>query len=206
MNILLGLTGSVATILAPKLVKQLKEVTGPDGEVRVVVTESAKHFLEQDDEGQIILPNTLVYTEYDEWHWLHQENEFLKKNIMRNSYKKDDKIMHIELSRWADVLVVAPLSANTLAKMANGICDNLLTSIFLAWDWDKPVVVAPSMNTKMYESKQTWRNLREFKMLGVGHSLYICGPVSKNLACGEEGMGAMADINDICKIVGFLKK
>lgn len=61
-----------------------------------------------------------------------------------------DPVLHIELRRWADVLVLAPLSANTMAKVAHGLCDNLLTSVVRAWDYAKPMIVAPAMNTYMW--------------------------------------------------------
>lgn len=69
--------------------------------------------------------------------------------------KREDPVLHIELRKWADVFLVAPLSANTLAKMANGLCDNLLTCVARAWDFKRPLLVAPAMNTLMWESPFT---------------------------------------------------
>lgn len=63
---------------------------------------------------------------------------------------KGDKVLHIELRKWAHIMLIAPLSANSLAKISNGLCDNLLMSIVRAWDFNKPFIVAPAMNTYMY--------------------------------------------------------
>jgi len=196
MNILLGLTGSVATTLAPKLINQLQNLAGPKGEVAVIVTESAKHFIEQDDEGRLILP-TKLYDDESEWTW----ND---KKTQRNLYKKDDPVLHVELRKWADVLVIAPLSANTMAKMAHGICDNLLTSVFLAWDWNKPVVIAPAMNTIMWSANQTQNNLKT--LLGFTQQIECVYPIEKDLACNDHGIGALANIENICDVVDRVQK
>ena len=70
-----------------------------------------------------------------------------------------DPVAHIELRRWADALVIAPLSANTLAKAAAGMADGLLTCVLRAWDWNKPALLAPAMNTAMWESPLTEAHL-----------------------------------------------
>ncbi|GLI71429.1 hypothetical protein VaNZ11_016643 [Volvox africanus] len=106
-----------------------------------------------------------------------------------------DPVLHIELRRWADVLVVAPLSANTLAKMANGLADNLLTCVVRAWDFTRPLLVAPAMNTAMWTSPFTSRHLDTLTQLGA--NVVVVPPISKRLACGDEGMGAMAAPEDI---------
>ncbi|EIE76929.1 hypothetical protein RO3G_01633 [Rhizopus delemar RA 99-880] len=69
-------------------------------------------------------------------------------NILKQSWEKiSDPILHIELRNWADIMVIAPLDANTLGKIANGLCDNLLTCVLRAWNVTKPVVACPAMNT-----------------------------------------------------------
>jgi phosphopantothenoylcysteine decarboxylase len=95
------------------------------------------------------------------------------------------------------VFVVAPLSADTLAKLAAGLCDNLLTSVARAWDWAKPFVVAPAMNTAMWEHPVTARQLAELVRWGVR----VVPPVSKALACGDVGNGALAPIDSIVAAV-----
>ncbi|KAL3151339.1 hypothetical protein ABBQ38_013171 [Trebouxia sp. C0009 RCD-2024] len=115
-RILLGASGSVAAIKVVELAYLLAEFA----EVKLVLTKAARHFVQQDD-----LPFT-VHGDEEEWHqW----------------QKKGDPVLHIELRKWADLLIVAPLSANTLAKMAQGLCDNCLTSIVRAWDFSKPLMV-----------------------------------------------------------------
>ena len=76
-------------------------------------------------------------------------------------YHRGDEVLHIEFRKWADLLIVAPLDANTLAKFALGISDNFLTCIFRAWDFAKPVFLAPAMNTLMWDSPVTLRHLRQ---------------------------------------------
>jgi len=176
VNILLGLTGSVASTLAPKIVKKLQEL----GEVRVVCTDSSINFFDDMELEKLCK----IYTDRDEWTF----------GDHRPVYQKDDPVLHIELRDWADVLVIAPLSANTLAKMTNGICDNLLTSIYRAWRPHKPVIVAPAMNTQMWENVITKVQVTTLTQMG---RVYVVQPVKKVLACGEEGMGAMAHIDTI---------
>ena len=89
--------------------------------------------------------------------------------------------LHIELADWGDVLLIAPLSANTMAKLALGLCDNLVSRIFRCWEPPKVVVVAPAMNTKMWEHAVTARHLEELQGFGAA----VVFPVSKTLACGD---------------------
>jgi phosphopantothenoylcysteine decarboxylase / phosphopantothenate---cysteine ligase len=100
---------------------------------------------------------------------------------------------HIDLAQHFDVLVIAPCSANTLAKLAHGLADNLLTTTFLTFT-DKPVVLAPAMNTRMWENPLTQDNWKRLKQLAT---VYPVEPASGNLACGETGIGKLADIEAI---------
>src|SRR5206468_2653014 len=102
---------------------------------------------------------------------------------------------HIEVARWADVLVVAPATANTLAKLAHGIADDMLGTIYLAFQG--PVVLAPAMNTVMLEHPATQKNL---EVLGK-QNRHIIPPRSSDLACGEVGPGAMATLEDMMKAI-----
>ena len=103
----------------------------------------------------------------------------------------DSRITHIEDSQDADIMVVAPATANTLAKMANGIADNLLSSMYLAFG--KTVVVAPAMNTNMWEHPATQRNVLLLRERGV----FVVEPGAGELACGDYGSGRMADPDSI---------
>lgn len=183
-KVLIGVTGSVASTLLPKMVDSFNEFA----EVRVVTTERAKPFYNRGD------VNCKVYDDILEWRWITSGTY---GNTIREEYKKGDSVLHIELRNWADVFVIAPLSANTMAKMTYGMCDNLLTSVFLAWDWTKPVVIAPAMNTLMWSAEVTQANLHTLRKRNVS----VVPPVTKLLACADEGMGAMADISDICDVV-----
>lgn len=98
---------------------------------------------------------------------------------------------HIKLARWADVLVVAPATADMIARFAHGICDNLLATLFQARRG--PVLLAPAMNTVMWESPATQRNIRLLMEQGI----LLTGPEEGDLACGETGFGRMSEPTDI---------
>ncbi|XP_014696871.1 phosphopantothenoylcysteine decarboxylase isoform X4 [Equus asinus] len=136
-RVLVGVTGSVAALKLPLLVSRLLDIPGL--EVAVVTTERAKHFYTPQD-----VPVTL-YSDADEW-------EMWKR--------RSDPVLHIDLRKWADLMLVAPLDANTLGKVASGICDNLLTCVIRAWDRSKPLLFCPAMNTAMWEhpitAQQVW--------------------------------------------------
>ncbi|VAV89038.1 Phosphopantothenoylcysteine decarboxylase / Phosphopantothenoylcysteine synthetase [hydrothermal vent metagenome] len=98
---------------------------------------------------------------------------------------------HIRLSREADLVLVAPATADMMAKMASGIADNLATTALLATD--KPVMIAPSMNSRMWDHEATQRNLNQLKCDGI----HVISPESGDLACGEVGAGRLAEVDDI---------
>ncbi|XP_026143233.1 phosphopantothenoylcysteine decarboxylase-like [Carassius auratus] len=174
LNVLVGLTGSVAALKAPLLVTQLLEIPGVD--VRVVTTDHATHFYDISE-----VP-VRVYTDKDEWEmWT----------------KRSDPVLHIELRRWADLLVIAPLDANTLGKIASGICDNLLTCVVRAWDSSRPLLFCPAMNTAMWQHPITAQQVAMLKSFG-----YVEIPcIAKKLVCGDEGKGAMAEVSTIVETV-----
>jgi phosphopantothenoylcysteine decarboxylase len=199
-HILLGVTGSVAAIRTPALVDALLR---RGLETRVVATEPALYFFDRTPEA---LQGSL-YRDRDEW--------------PGQRYERDGPVLHIELRNWADLLIVAPLDANTLGKLALGLCDNLLTSLLRAWDFGRPVVLAPAMNTVMWESPVTlrhWRQILEDRGDGrpIGNldleslpsiferhapRLTIVPPLTKRLACGDVGVGAMADVEALVEAV-----
>ncbi|XP_058110046.1 phosphopantothenoylcysteine decarboxylase-like [Magnolia sinica] len=165
-RILLAASGSVAAIKFGSLCHSFSEWA----EVKAVATRSSLHFIDKAS-----LPkDVILYTDEDEW----------------SSWKKiGDNVLHIELRKWADNMVIAPLSANTLGKIAGGLCDNLLTCIVRAWDFNKPIYVAPAMNTFMWENPFTERHLKAISELGFT----LIPPITKRLACGDYGNGAMAE-------------
>lgn len=201
MKVLLGVTGSVAAILMTKLASALAK----DHEIQGMGTQASIFFLRSSEvrnaammHDDDILDSFVFRTDSDEWSL--PSSRMTNPSPADSSYKKDQEILHIQLRDWADILVIAPLSANTLAKLANGMCDNLVTSVARAWDIDnKPVVLAPAMNTKMYMHPATFEHLMNLERW-IKH-LTVVPPQDKELACGETGLGAMAHIDDIVRAV-----
>ncbi|CAN9499347.1 unnamed protein product [Ophioblennius macclurei] len=172
--VLVGVTGSVAALKLPLLVTQLLQLPGVD--VRVVTTEHAKHFY---NPAEI---SVKIYSDQDEWELWTQ---------------RSDPVLHIELRRWADLFVIAPLDANTLGKIASGICDNLLTCVVRAWDTNRPLLFCPAMNTAMWLHPITAQQVSRLKEFG-----YVEIPcIAKKLVCGDEGKGAMAEVSSIVSVV-----
>lgn len=116
--------------------------------------------------------------------------------------KRGDPVLHIELRRWADVLVIAPLDANTLAKLACGLSDNLLTCVVRAWDPARPILVCPAMNTHMWTNPLTAAHLSA--VTSQQPHIRVLEPISKALMCGDVGLGAMAEPADIVDRVAAL--
>lgn len=189
-RILLGLTGSVASILYAKLIEQL----GTIGPVDVILTEKAMaftHLPQLCDSLEKV--GGFMYSDDNEWIWKNNGKGFT------NKWKKDDPILHIELRDKSSALVIAPCSANTLAKISNGICDNLLSTVARAWDLNRPFVIAPAMNTSMYNHPITNEHLSRF--INFSRNNHVFMPQSKMLACGTEGVGAMGEIKGIVEMV-----
>ncbi|KAK9249226.1 flavoprotein [Lipomyces tetrasporus] len=183
LHVLLAATGSVATIKVPLIVEKLLRIYEPSRiSIQIIVTEPAERFLPAADKP---LPASIhVWRDSDEW---------------ENWSTRSDPIVHIELRRWAHLLLVAPLSANTLAKIANGLCDNLLTSVIRAWNPAVPILLAPAMNTYMYTNPLTKRHLQIIQ--DEMDWITVLKPVEKVLACGDIGMGGMREWSDIVEVV-----
>ncbi|MCX7699988.1 MAG: phosphopantothenoylcysteine decarboxylase, partial [Gemmataceae bacterium] len=148
-NVLLGVTGSVA---AGKTREIFDGIESSGHRVRIVATEAATYFFDPNSIHPIDgRRNPAVVTlDDDEW----------PGRLEGAKYRRGDAVLHIELRRWADLFLIAPLDANTLAKFAHGICDNCLTCIWRAWDPSKPIILAPAMNTLMWQHPTTRRQLR----------------------------------------------
>ena len=153
----------------------------PSVEIRIAATERSLHFFDSQDER---LKNYPIFSDKNEWSaWS----------------SRGDPVMHIELRNWADMIVLAPLCANSLAKIANGLCDNLVTCIIRACTREHLVIFCPAMNTGMYENPLTKQHINVLESI-LGFKQV---PVStKALMCGEVGAGAMAEISTI---VGAIK-
>jgi phosphopantothenoylcysteine decarboxylase len=209
-RLILGVTGSVAAIRTPALFANL---SAAGHSVRVLATEPALYFFDPATlaRNPADLSNNSaigpVFRDADEW--------------PGPAYSRGDEVLHIEFRNWADVLVVAPLDANTLAKFALGLSDNFLTCVFRAWDFSKPVILAPAMNTLMWQSPVTLRHLRqllddratgpiphdwqlnEAPVVFASHAprIILVPPQAKRLACGDVGIGAMAEVTQIAEVV-----
>ncbi len=215
-NVLLGVTGSVAALKTPILHARLK---GLGHAIKIVATQASLYFFDPaavdplDPDRPERNPAVVVLDE-DEW----------PGRDAGGRYERGDDVLHIELRRWADLLLIAPLDANTLGKLAAGLADNCLTCVWRAWDPDRPVVLAPAMNTLMWRHPLTARCLRQLA-LDAGAlpappdmreddlvdwinarcpRLRVAGPENRRLACGDVGVGALADPEAVVAVVQSL--
>ena len=163
-HVLLCITGGIAAYKIPALVRLIKKA---DCEVEIILTKSACNF---------VTPMTLATLSGKK---IWTDDDF------------DHTIPHIKLTQWADLLVVAPCTANTLGKIANGIADNLLTSAVIAASC--PVLIFPAMNENMYENPATQENLSVLSERG----LHVVEPSEGDLACGVAGKGRMPEPEEI---------
>ncbi len=172
-SVLYGVTGGVAAYKSVELVRRLSE---EGASVFVIMTKASKKF---------VTPLSL---------------EIASQNRVYSSLF-DEPMAHIKLPATADLMLIAPATANIIAKFANGIADDLLSTCLLSYSGK--IIIAPSMNWRMYENKIFQQNLKKINSLGVVQ----IGPEKGSLACGEEGMGRMSDISDIVEAVkGVLSK
>jgi len=177
-HVVLITTGSVASVKAPLIVSELLAYNKV--KVEVVTTKTSLEFY---DHKQVEAAGSRVWLDEDEW---------------TGKFKIGDPILHIELRRWADIVLIAPCSANTLSKIAHGLCDNLVTSLLRALAPTTPTYVFPAMNTLMYEHPLTSEHIRTVREV-VRYE--VVGPIGKGLACGDVGLGAMTEWLDIVQIV-----
>jgi phosphopantothenoylcysteine decarboxylase/phosphopantothenoylcysteine decarboxylase/phosphopantothenate--cysteine ligase len=173
MNILLGITGSIAAYKAADLASQLVKA---GHEVHVVMTRTATEF---------ITPLTLQV--------LTRQPVLVSLEDEKQSWKPG----HIELADQADLFLVAPASADALGNFANGLAPDPLSSCYLALPRTTPVLIAPAMNGKMWQHPATQRNVIRLLEDGVR----FVGPDSGDLACGYQGIGRMASVEEILEAV-----
>ena len=172
-NILLAVTGSISAYKAADLTSQLTKL---GHQVKILMTPAATAF---------ITPLTLQVLS--------------KQAVLVEVMTEDDpkQIQHIDLGKEADLFLVAPASANTIAKLAIGLADNMVTSTALALPQGTKKILAPAMNTKMLEHPATQRNLK----LVQDYGYQIIQPRHATLACGDQGSGALATVESIVKAV-----
>ena len=166
-SVLLGVTGGVAAYKAVDLIRRLRE---EGSSVTVIMTEAAKNF---------ITPLSL---------------EVASKNKVYSDLFRDP-LSHVTLPANADIMVIAPATANIIGKFAKGIADNLLSTSLLSFNGR--VVIAPAMNWRMYENPIFQENLKYL----LSHGVIQVGPEKGSLACGEEGIGKMANISQIVESI-----
>jgi phosphopantothenoylcysteine decarboxylase/phosphopantothenate--cysteine ligase len=168
-KIVLALTGGIACYKSAELCRALGKL---GAQVQVVMTQSATQF---------ITPLTMQA--------LSGKEVYLDQWDARIA----NHMPHIELSRDADAILIAPCTANFMAKLANGICDDLLSTLCVARPARLPLIIAPAMNVEMWENPATQRNLQQIKNDGIA----VVGPAAGAQACGEIGMGRMLEPEDI---------
>jgi phosphopantothenoylcysteine decarboxylase/phosphopantothenate--cysteine ligase len=173
IKILLAVTGGIAAYKSAELVRLLRK---ENAEVRVVMTHAAQQF---------VTPLT-----FQALSGHPVATELLDVN-------QENAMGHINLARWADMLIVAPASADIIAKFSHGIADDLLATLYLAAEC--PVYIAPAMNQAMWHKTVTQENLKRLRHHGVS----IIGPEAGDQACGEQGYGRMTEPSDICtRLIG----
>ncbi|MCO4753283.1 MAG: bifunctional phosphopantothenoylcysteine decarboxylase/phosphopantothenate--cysteine ligase CoaBC [Bacteriovoracaceae bacterium] len=177
MKILLGVCGSISAYKSLDICRQLFK----DGhEVKVVLTKGALEF---------VRPQVFKY--------LGAQEVFSPEDDFNPHAIKDRSVLHIDLSKWAQRILIAPASANTLAKLSAGMCDDLLSSIFLASP-NTPCVIFPAMNTNMLKHPLTKNNFDRLEGL---ENVFIHPTKEGLLACGDEGEGKLADVELIAQVV-----
>ena len=175
-NILVGISGGIASYKICELIRLL--IKGKYS-VKVMMTEAATKFV-----TPLVfqkLSGNPVYSDMFE-------------------LSREENIQHISLSQWVHLCVIAPLSANTLSKIATGICDNLLTTVVSALDKDTKVLLAPAMNENMWRNPLIRENVK--KLRGIKKYL-IMPPQKGELACGVYGEGRMPEPKNIYKLINY---
>ncbi|WP_017878847.1 MULTISPECIES: bifunctional phosphopantothenoylcysteine decarboxylase/phosphopantothenate--cysteine ligase CoaBC [unclassified Janthinobacterium] len=168
-KIVLGLSGGVACYKAAELCRAM---TRAGAEVRVVMTDAATHFI------------TAVTMQALSGHPVHSSQW---------DARVDNNMAHIDLSRGADAILVAPCSADFMSKLAHGVCDDLLSTLCLARPAALPLLLAPAMNVEMWRNPATQRNAQQLRDDGIA----LFGPGAGEQACGEVGLGRMLEAQQL---------
>jgi phosphopantothenoylcysteine decarboxylase / phosphopantothenate---cysteine ligase len=169
-SLLLIITGGIAAYKALDLIRRARE---RGASVRAVLTKAAQQFVTPLSVSTLCEAKALTDL-FD--------------------LKDESEIGHIRLSREADLIIIAPATANILARMANGLADDLATAVLLAAD--KPILAAPAMNWKMWANPATQRNIAQLRADGV----HFVGPNEGAMACNERGVGRMAEVDEILDV------
>ena len=170
-KILLVICGGISAYKSLEIIRGLKK---SNAQVKTILTKSAKEF---------VTPLSISS--------LSQEKVYDDIFSVENESEMD----HISLSRWADLILVAPITANTISKLSSGSSDDLASTVILASD--KEIYLAPAMNVRMWEHQSTKENINKLKNFGYN----IIGPEIGDMACGEFGKGKMTEPNEIIKTI-----
>jgi phosphopantothenoylcysteine synthetase/decarboxylase len=174
MKLLLGISGGIAAYRSAELVHQLARV---GHEVRVVMTQSALQF---------VTPLTLATL----------SGQPVVTGLFGDAA---GPVEHIELAQWPDLVLIAPATANVIGKVANGIADDMLSTIVMATPPETSILFAPAMNTRMWENPLVQANRRRLE--SVTGKYHFIEPRVSRLACGDVGAGAMAEIDTILAVL-----
>jgi 3-polyprenyl-4-hydroxybenzoate decarboxylase len=176
MNIVYCVTGSLEEKSSSKIIKELGKYNHI---IYPIYTESTHYFPKYENQNRKYLPSKL-----------NTEDEV-------EAYYEQKRIWHYDVANWADILLIAPCTANTIGKIVNGICDSPQLSLIATFiGMNKKLYVAPTMNTNMFNNPFVQNNID--KLSKVAHIIY---PTVKELACGDFGIGALSDINAIIDVV-----
>ncbi len=178
-RVILGVTGSIAAYKSADIIRRLCE---KGLKISVIMTKEAEHFITPLTLSS--LSNEKVYTDmFDQ--------------------QKDSDISHISLAEDADIILIAPATANVISKIACGIADDLLTCVAMATK--APILIAPAMNTGMFNNKILQENFTKLKE----HGIKFIEPIKGKLACGKIGKGHLAEVdkivNEVKKVLAFKK-
>ena len=184
LNLLIGMSGSVAVIRVFEIIQGFNE-TGLFN-IKVIFTEKGLEFVKN------LIPDKEEFEKNMNCEVYYNDDGFVQY------HKNSSTTLHIDLRKWADLILLAPLSANTLAKITNGLCDNLLTTVVRAWDFKKKGFFCLAMNNHMYDHFITRKQID----IMVNEMKFVHIPsVSKRLKCGDVGIGGIASTFDIIRIV-----
>ena len=176
MRILLGVSGSISAYKSLDIARGLVK---KGHEVKVILTEGALKF---------VVPEVFTYLGVSDVY--KAQDDFVHKNVL-----------HIDLARWCDVFAIAPVSANTLSRLAQGQASDLLSSVFLALEPHKNTLLFPAMNTNMLHHPFTEKNIEDIKKLKTLNNLFVSPTDAGILACEEVGLGKLPNVDEIIEII-----
>jgi len=174
-NILIGITAGIAAYKICDLINLLRK---EKANIRVIMTEAAQKFI-----TPLTIQTLAAHPVYAD---------------MFNTISKGD-IEHISLASWGNIILIAPATANTIGKIAAGLADNLLTTVVMAAPKNTPIIIAPAMNTNMWENHIVQDNIKRLRQ--ISKKYIFVEPKVGRLACGDIGEGPLAEIEDILSVI-----